>query len=134
MPLVLHVVTPSAEPLNVEVDEVVAPGAHGELGFLPGHIPLISALRPGVLTTIKEGRPSMYVVGFGFAEIDNDTVTLLASTFEPIKDIDVERAKRALADAQAKLKDLGPEDPGYIEHERRAARAQARIDAAARAS
>jgi F-type H+-transporting ATPase subunit epsilon len=54
--LKLAIVTPDAEALNVEADEVAAPGEAGELGILPSHVPLISALRPSVLTVIRGGK------------------------------------------------------------------------------
>lgn len=133
MPLTLSVVTPTAEALSTVVDEVVVPGALGELGLLPGHIPLISSLKPGTMTIIKDGRKTFAVVSFGFVEIDQDKVTVLTDSYEPIAQIDVERARKALAAAEEKLKTLGADEPGYIETRRQADRAQARIEAAARA-
>jgi len=130
--LELVVVTPTAEALTLTVEEVVVPGALGELGFLPGHVPLISALKPGVMSYTKDLRKTMAVVSSGFVEIENDKVTVLTDSYEPIHSIDVERARKALAEAEERLKALGPEDPGYVEARRRADRAQARIDGAAR--
>jgi F-type H+-transporting ATPase subunit epsilon len=134
MPLTLTVVTPTSEAASMTVDEVVVPGSVGELGLLPGHVPLISALKPGVMTMIKDGRRSYAVVSTGFVEIDNDVVTVLTESFEQPSQIDVERARKALADAEEKLKTLGSDEPGYVEARRRAQRAQARIDGASIAS
>lgn len=130
--LELHVVTPTSAALDVDCDEVIVPGVYGELGFLPGHVPLITALRPGVVTIIRENRRQNYVVSSGFAEIDQNKVTVLTDTWEPASEVDVDRARRALASAEEKLKTLGPDDPGYVEAQRKAARAQARIEAASR--
>ncbi len=128
MPLSLAVVTPTQEALATVCDEVVVPGISGEMDFLPGHVALISALMPGVLTTIKDGRRSYYVVSSGFVEVDRDKVTVLCDAVEPAGSVDVERARRALAAAEEKLKGLGPDDAGFGEAERRRARAQARLD------
>lgn len=128
----LAIVTPEEQALSVDADEVVAPGENGELGILPGHIPLISALRPGVLTVVRGGKRTYYAVSSGFVEIEAEQVSVLTDSCEEASTIDRERAKRAFADAEEKLKTLGPDDPGYLEQRRRAERAQARLDAVAR--
>src|SRR5918996_386856 len=102
MALKLAIVTPEKEALAIECDEVIAPGVNGEIGLLPGHVPLITALRPGVLTVIKGGRKLYYAVSSGFAEVDQDQVTVLTASCEPATEIDVERARKALSDAEAK--------------------------------
>lgn len=131
MALTLSVVTPVAEAASLTVDEVVVPGATGELGLLPGHVPLISALEPGTMTLVKDGKRTLSVVSYGFVEIDQDKVTVLTDSYEPVGQIDVERAKKALAQAEEKLKTLASDGPGYVEARRRAKRAQARLDGAA---
>ncbi len=134
MPLTLSVVTPTSEAASLVVDEVVVPGAMGELGLLPGHVPLISSLKPGTMTIVKDGKKTLAVVSFGFVEIDQDKVTVLTDSYEPVGQIDVERAKKALAAAEQKLLTLGAEEPGYVEARRSADRAQARIEGAQRVS
>ena len=128
MPINLAIVTPEREALSIVCDEVVAPGVNGEIGLLPGHVPLITALRPGVLTVVKGGRRSYYAVSSGFAEVDADQVTVLTASCEPASEIDVERARRALSDAEAKLEKLGPQDPGYDAARFQIERARARLD------
>ncbi len=132
MALSLSVVTPSAEVLKSQVDEVIVPGLKGEIGMLPGHVPLVSALKPGVLVTVLGGKKHFYAVSSGFAEIDADAVTILTDTCEPAEGIDGERAKRALVSAQQELEGLGPEDPGYGQTRRRLERALSRLDAVSR--
>jgi F-type H+-transporting ATPase subunit epsilon len=134
MALELNVVTPTQDALRVSCDEVVVPGIAGELGVLPGHVPFISALRPGTMSILREGKRTVACISSGFVEVDQDRVTVLTDAYEPAANIDVERARKALTGAEEKLRTLGPEDPGYTEAERRAARAQARLDAAARQS
>jgi F-type H+-transporting ATPase subunit epsilon len=132
MPIRLSIVTPEKDVLAMECDEVIAPGVNGEIGLLPGHVPLITALRPGVLTIVRGGRKSYHAVTAGFAEVDLDQVTVLTAACETAEAIDVERARRALSEAEAKLEKLGPEDDGYEASYRQLERARARLDAAER--
>ena len=132
MALRISIVTPDRDALAVECEEAVVPGVEGELGLLPQHVPLVSALAPGVLTTVQGGKKAYYVVGTGFAEIDEDLITILTNTCEAAKDVDLARAKKSLADATAKLDQLGPEDPGYAKAQMRAKRAAALDEGAAR--
>jgi F-type H+-transporting ATPase subunit epsilon len=132
VPLQLAIVTPDADILQIECDEVVVPGTKGEIGFMPGHVALITGLRPGVLMLLKGGKRIYYAISNGFAEIENDTVTVLTDSAEEATAIDVARAKKALADAEEQMKTLGPEDVAYAEVRRRMERSSARIDAASR--
>jgi F-type H+-transporting ATPase subunit epsilon len=132
MAIKLSIVTPDADVLSIECDEVVVPGVNGEIGILPGHVPLITALRPGVLTITKAGRRSYYAVSSGFAEVEGDHVSVLTDAAEESASIDAARAKKALGEAEEKLKALSPDDPAYVEQRRRADRAAARIDASQR--
>ena len=134
MALQLAIVTPDSEGVNITCDEAVAPAINGELGLLPQHVPMISALAPGVLTVITGGQREYYVVGTGFVEMDEDVVSILTSTCEAATDIDVERAKKALENATTRLNELGPDEPGYIKAEEKAKRARARLDGVARIS
>lgn len=132
MALKLAIVTPEHEALQVECTEVVAPGVRGELGLLPGHVPLITALAPGVLTVFQGAKKTYYAVSTGYAEIEKDVVTILTDSCEEAAKIDQDRAKKALAEAESKLQTIGPDDPTYAENLRRQARARARLDALAR--
>lgn len=132
MPLKLSIVTPSADVLNVECEEVVVPGEAGEIGLLPSHIRLVTALKPGVLTLIRGGKRTHFAVSTGYAEVESDAVTVLTDSCEESSAVDVDRARRALTEAEEKLRTLGSDDTSYTEQERRAARARARIDASQR--
>jgi F-type H+-transporting ATPase subunit epsilon len=132
MALKLAIVTPEEQVVDQEVDEVVAPGANGEIGLLPGHVPIITALKPGVLTLIKNAKRTHFAVSTGYAEVEGETITVLTDSCEEAGTIDVQRAKRALGEALEKLKALSPDEPTYVEQKRRSDRAQARIDAAER--
>jgi F-type H+-transporting ATPase subunit epsilon len=128
----LAIVTPYEDVLDMECQEVVAPGVNGEIGLLPGHVPLVTTLRPGVLTVFKEGKKSVYAVSTGYAEIEQDKVTILTDACEAQGSIDVERARRALSESEKKLESLSPDEADYRTQQRRIQRATARLDAAER--
>lgn len=128
----LAIVTPEAEALHVQCDEVIAPGTDGEIGLLAGHIPLITTLRPGVLTVITSGKKAFYAVSDGYAEIDDGVVTVLTGSCEPKDSIDLHRAQEALKRVEVLIQDMPSEDAKYPELERRRLRAMARIETAER--
>jgi len=101
----LEIVTPSRRVVEVEVDEVRLPGALGEMGVLPGHIPLLTALAAGPLTYFEGSAVTRYAVQGGFAEVLPDRVTILATVAKTAGDIDLVAAKTRLEEAQGKLKD-----------------------------
>src|ERR671935_1285976 len=93
--LTLEIVTPDRALIREEVDEVVVPGAEGELGVLPGHTPLLSSLKVGELW-YRQGQEKHYLaIAFGFVEVLPDRVTVLAQIAERAEDIDVTRAEAA---------------------------------------
>jgi F-type H+-transporting ATPase subunit epsilon len=106
----LIVVTPQRQLLREKVASVQLPGATGELGILPGHAPLITELGNGQLSyRASDGaEPVVLAVLSGFAEVLPDRVTVLAETAERPEEIDVERAKVALARAEKRLASTDP--------------------------
>ncbi|MDR1490983.1 MAG: F0F1 ATP synthase subunit epsilon [Desulfovibrio sp.] len=99
----LDIVTPDCVVLSKDVEYVGAPGLLGEFGVLPGHIPFISALSVGVLHYKREGKSHYVFVSGGFAEVSEDTVTVLAESAEQAHQIDFSRAEEARKRAQARL-------------------------------
>jgi F-type H+-transporting ATPase subunit epsilon len=91
--LQLEVVTPERRVLSEEVDMVVVPGLGGELGILPGHTPLISQLRTGVLSYTQGGRTSQLHVSGGFLEVRDEHVSVLAEVAERPEEIDAASAR-----------------------------------------
>lgn len=130
MPLDLTIVTPDAEALSLQCEEVAAPGINGEIGFLSGHVPVVTALCPGLLTVIAEGKKSYYAVSTGFAELEGEKLTVLTEDCEAAPKVDVERAKQDAEKAEKALADLGEDDADYPVYRRRLERAQARLLAA----
>jgi F-type H+-transporting ATPase subunit epsilon len=127
--LKLEVVTPSRRVLEGRAHEVRIPGALGELGVLPGHTPLLTSLGTGEVTWFDGDTSGRLVVQGGFAEVQPDAVTVLASIAETVDEIDLEAARTTLAEAQEKLKTVSAEDFDEVDGEVRLA--EARISAAA---
>ena len=75
------------------------PGSNGEIGFLPGHVAMITGLRPGVLTWIRGGKKSYLAVGAGFAEVESDVVSVMTELAEEASAIDVQGARSTLGEA-----------------------------------
>jgi F-type H+-transporting ATPase subunit epsilon len=135
--------TPRGAVIDTEVDEVTAPGALGEFGVLPGHVPLMSALKPGVLVYRGKGHSGVVAVGPGFLQVAppsqsdtaHDKVLVLVDQATTAAGIDRGEAQKDLAAAE---KDLaawkGELDGAYQALQVRRQWAQARLDAADRAT
>lgn len=130
MALELKIVTPDSEALRTTCDEVTAPGLTGEIGFGTGHVPLVTALKPGVLTVVSGSQRTVYAIGSGFAEIDAEVVTILTESCQISSKVNVEQARKDIAEAEKALASIGEPDPSFVVHRRRLERAQARINAA----
>ncbi|MEN2993858.1 MAG: F0F1 ATP synthase subunit epsilon [Thermodesulfovibrio sp.] len=123
--LKLEVITPYGEVINEEVDEVYTTGAEGDFGVLPGHCPFMTAIRIGSLSYKKDGQMHYLFVNRGYCEVLNDRVLVLVGSAERVEDIDIERAKAALARAEERIRraQAGDTDIDY-------ARAQAALERA----
>lgn len=86
-----------------EAELVSLPGTSGELGIMPGHLPLITLIRPGFVRVHVPGEqePEQIFVAGGVLEVQPEQVTVLADTAVRSKDLDEARAKEALATAEA---------------------------------
>ena len=104
MPLILEIVTPEGRVYQDTVDSVVLPTTTGEVGVLPGHIPLLTQLDAGELRVTKGGQTDSLACGNGFAEVDGDKVSVLAQQAINVASIDVDAAEKAIARAQEALK------------------------------
>ena len=89
----LEVVTPERRVLSEQVEMVTVPGLGGELGILPGHTPLISQLKTGVLSYVQGGKTFQLHVSGGFVEVRDDHVSVLADVAERPEEIDASRAR-----------------------------------------
>jgi F-type H+-transporting ATPase subunit epsilon len=75
-------VTPVAITFHGRVTSIVAPGTDGYLGVLPGHIPLVTSIKPGVVTIVSEGRRRAFDVGSGYMEVNPDSVIIITESAE----------------------------------------------------
>lgn len=91
--LKLEIVTPEKKVVETEADSVTVPTASGEAGILPNHAPLISALKPGVLSFSNRSGTERIAVGGGFVEVNGDKVSVLADTAETADEINSEKAR-----------------------------------------
>jgi F-type H+-transporting ATPase subunit epsilon len=99
----LEFVTPERAIVHTDVDEVEIPGEDGYFGVLPGHAPLLAALKEGELW-YRTGTTKRYAfVAGGFAEVVGDRVSILAQVAEHAEDIDTERAEAAKRRAEEQL-------------------------------
>lgn len=131
--ILFEIVTPQRLAFSEEVDEVIVPGTLGEMGLLPGHVPLLSGLQIGEMVAKKDGKEIHFAVSGGFVEIHEDHVILLAETSERSDEIDVERALASQAKAEEILKktqDSAQRD--FIRAEMRLKRALTREEVAKR--
>ena len=105
----LEIVTPEKLVVKEAVEEAQIPGLDGYLGILPGHAPLITELGVGVITYRAGGTTQTLSVAWGFAEVLQDKVTILAETVERPDEIDVARARQAKERAEQLLQSNDPE-------------------------
>ena len=107
MPLQLEIVTPEEKVYDESVDSVTLPTVQGEIGILPGHIPLLTSLQPGEIQLISGGKTENLTIDKGFAQILGDKVSVLTEGAINVEQIDLSaikdarlRAEQALADAE----------------------------------
>jgi F-type H+-transporting ATPase subunit epsilon len=124
----LEIVTPERLVVSEAADYIEIPGATGYLGILPGHAPLITEVAPGELTYRNGNQTKRLAVAWGFAEVLQTKVTILAESAEKAEEIDTGRAEAAKRKAEAELQKSGL----AINEEAQEAlqRAQARLDVA----
>jgi F-type H+-transporting ATPase subunit epsilon len=127
-----NLVTPRGVVAHADADSVQAPGELGEFELLPGHVPMLTAIKPGTLT-IGTKQKARYAVSSGYLRVDpSGDVEILVEQAVPAKDIDAEVAKKDLAAAEAELAKWGdkPQDGDYQNLRTRAGWAKARLDTA----
>jgi F-type H+-transporting ATPase subunit epsilon len=139
----LSLTTPRGALVETEVEEVTAPGSEGEFGVLPGHVPLMAALKPGVLSYKAKDHVGVVAIGQGFLQVapiagtdtSRDRVLVLVDQALVAKDVDKDVAARDLASADKELAAWKAElDGAYDALLIRRGWAQARLDVAGRAT
>jgi F-type H+-transporting ATPase subunit epsilon len=102
----LEIVTPRGRALSANVDEVTAPSTQGEFGVLPGHLPLLAALRTGIVAYRQGTETTRCAVGTGFAEAGPDKLVILTNEYAERAQIDPVLVRKELAEVQQQLANL----------------------------
>jgi len=103
--LKLRIVTPESTFYEEEVDMVTLPGVEGQMGLLPGHIPMMTQMVPGELIVQKDGRDQFLAVGEGLVEVSSERVDILTDMAIGAENIDEAKAEEARQRAAARLRE-----------------------------
>jgi F-type H+-transporting ATPase subunit epsilon len=101
-----ELVSPARLLFSGDVTSVTLPGTEGDMGIFAGHAPVLSTLRPGVVTVDKgSGTPDRIFVRGGFAEVNPEGLTVLAETAIPMADLDAAAISQQVKDAEEDVAD-----------------------------
>lgn len=113
--LKLEIVTPDAVTYSEDVEMVTLPGAEGEMGIYPNHVPLMTQIVPGEIIVRKSGRDHFLATGEGFVEITGSRVAIMTDMAIRAENIDEARAEEARRRAEARLAErLDDEEEGMV--------------------
>lgn len=115
MALTLEIVTPEARVFSDTIETVVIPTVQGEIGILPGHIPLLTQIEHGELRVTRLGKTESLAVSGGFAQVDGDRVSVLAEFAITEEKIDVDAAEKAMHRAEEALKNPSKLEPAELD-------------------
>jgi F-type H+-transporting ATPase subunit epsilon len=99
-------VSPERLLLSGEVEQVDVPGSEGDFGVLAGHAPMVTALRPGILTIKRDGGEIRVVILGGFAEVSPSGLTVLADSAAAVEDFDRVTLAEHISAAEARIAKL----------------------------
>ncbi|MBU0624774.1 ATP synthase F1 subunit epsilon [Patescibacteria group bacterium] len=106
MKLIFELTTPERVVEKKEVDGITVPTQAGEITVLPGHIPLVSSLKPGMITLHLERQQEYLAVSGGFLEVQpNGRVILLADSAERAEELDLQKVEEARERARQALEE-----------------------------
>ncbi|MBS3957697.1 MAG: ATP synthase F1 subunit epsilon [Clostridiales bacterium] len=113
--LLCEIVTPERIVYTNEVRMVVAPTIDGEIGILPLHAPLVSALDPGEIRVMyDDGKVEWFAISGGYIQVHLDKVIVLADQAAASSQIDVERARQAIEHTRQRMSELSSDAEGEI--------------------
>lgn len=105
--LKLEIVTPERRVIDAEVDGVTVPTASGEVGILSSHAPLVSAVKPGVLSYSIKGASEKIAVASGFVEVNDNKVAVLVDAAETADEVDIDGARSSRQEAEKAISAAG---------------------------
>jgi F-type H+-transporting ATPase subunit epsilon len=110
-----ELVTPERVLMSADVDQVLVPGADGDLTILAGHAPVISTLRPGIIEArTSDGKTTRIYVRGGFCEIAPDSLTILAERASDAEAMTGDALASEMKSAEAELASAGNDDARWI--------------------
>ena len=109
----IEIISPDKSILNAEVNEVTIPSYEGQMGILKNHIPLITFLRPGIIS-IKAQEERKYYVEEGTVEFSNDNLLILTSTARELSSLDKNSIDDLLNQAEKKLSNENNDKERYL--------------------
>jgi len=101
---IVEIICPDQSVLKIDTNEVTIPAYEGQMGILKNHIPLITFLRPGIIT-IKAQEEKKYYVEEGTVEFSNNILLILTSTVRDLKNFDKSSIENLLEEAEKRMKD-----------------------------
>jgi F-type H+-transporting ATPase subunit epsilon len=126
--LKLEIVTPESKTFSEDVEMVTLPGAEGEMGIYPQHVPLMTQIVAGEVIVRQNGRDHLLAVGDGFAQITGDRVAIMSDMAIRAENIDEARAEEARRRAEARLAEkLEDEDAAMVSASLAASLAQLKV-------
>ncbi len=123
----IKIIQPTRIVINEECEHVIVPGFAGDFGVYPDHTPLITAIRPGVLTVFKLGENIVFAIHDGFVTVEKDVIRIVCEVIETTHEVDKGRAERAKKRAKERLATQS-EDIDYRRAEAALSRSLARIN------
>ena len=133
MTLTIRVISPDKTVWDGPADEVILPSTTGQLGVLSGHAPMLPALDTGVMRVRAEKNASWQSIALlgGFAEVEEDEVTILVNGAQRGDSINLEEARSEFNAAQTKINQIPAGDrQAQIQATAALKRARARFQAA----
>ena len=109
----IEIISPDQTVLKQETSEVVIPSFEGQMGILNNHIPLITFLRPGIITIKAEGEKKYYVEE-GTVEFSNNNLLILTSTAKDVANLDKSQINDLIQKAEANLNAQSTDKERYV--------------------
>jgi len=109
----VEIISPGQTIVKQETNEVIIPSFEGQMGILKNHIPLITFLRPGIIT-IKAESEKKYYVEEGTVEFSNNNLLILTSTARDIAHLDKSKINELLQKAEADLNTQSNDKERYV--------------------
>ena len=129
----LEVATPAGKALSVDAASVQIPSSSGEFGVLPGHLPILAVLKPGVMKFEADGKTQRAAISTGFVEADATHVRIVTDAYLAPDDVELDDARADVEKAEARLKEVSGAagDPEQLRAQRALDWARAQVELAA---